>query len=167
MKSPASNLGLGSEFDNFLFAPVAEDSNGLTVSVVSMLGRLNLDPWQAAASLAGLPVELATQKLTALLGRLPGPALQEPESRTLAIRLVALLPRAPKSAAPPPQTSATSGGSTHARLVTNGAFLAIYLGVMLATQLVIAYLGPTRDTTTHPLQSIAAPSLTPPPNSVK
>jgi hypothetical protein len=167
MKSPASNLGLGSEFDHFLFAPIAEDRNGLTVSVVSMLGRLNLDPWQAAASLAGLPVELATQKLTALLDRLPGPPLQEPDSRTLAIRLVALLPHRPENAASPLQTSAATDGSAHARRITNGAFIAIYLGVMLATQLVMAYLGPTRDTAAHPSPSIAAPSQTPPSASVK
>jgi hypothetical protein len=167
MKAPASNFGLGSEFDNFLFAPIAEDRNGLAMSVVSMLGRLNLDPWQAAASLAGLPVELATQKLTALLGRLPGPALQEPGSRALAIRLVALLPRRPENAARPLQASADSDGSAHARRITNGAFLAIYLGVMLATQLVIAYLGPTRDTAAQPSPSIAAPLHMPPPASVK
>lgn len=167
MKAPGSKLGLGSEFDNFLFAPVAEDRNGLAMSVVSMLGRLNLDPWQAAASLAGLPVELATQKLTALLGRLPGPSLQEPDSRALAIRLVALLPSLRRNAAHVPQASAISDGSTHARLITNGVFLAIYLGVILATQLVIAYLGPTRTDAAHTPTSVAAPSPTPPPASVK
>jgi hypothetical protein len=167
MTASASSLRLESEFDNFLFAPIAEDSNGMTLSVVSMLGRLNLDPWQAAASLAGLPVELATQKLTALLSRLPGSLLQESEYRTLAIRLIGLLPRQPERTAATPQATLPFGGPAHARLLTSRAFLTIYLGVLLATQLVIAYLGPARDNIAHPPSSIAAPSVTSPPASVK
>jgi hypothetical protein len=95
MKSPASSFGLGAEFDDFLFAPIAEDRNGLPLSVVSLLGRMDLDPWQEAAVLAALPAEAAAQRLTSLLGRLPGPPLQQPDPGTIVARLVALLPRRP------------------------------------------------------------------------
>jgi hypothetical protein len=44
MARPASMSCLGSEFDNFLFAPIVEDKNGVLLSVVSVLGRLDLDP---------------------------------------------------------------------------------------------------------------------------
>jgi hypothetical protein len=34
------------EFNDFLFAPIGEDSNGMLVSVLSGLARLDVDPWQ-------------------------------------------------------------------------------------------------------------------------
>jgi hypothetical protein len=40
---------LGPEFENFLFAPIGEDSNGMVLSVLSALARLDIDPWQEAA----------------------------------------------------------------------------------------------------------------------
>ena len=64
---------LGSEFDDFLFAPIAEESNGMLLSVISALARLDLDPWQEAIKLAGLPGETATKRLASLLiAALPG-----------------------------------------------------------------------------------------------
>jgi hypothetical protein len=33
-----------------------------------MLARLDIDPWQEAASLAGMSKEMATARLTALIG---------------------------------------------------------------------------------------------------
>ena len=76
MSPPASSSRLGSEFDAFLFAPIGEDRNGLTLSIVSLLGRMDLDPWQEAAKLAGLPAEIAAQKLAALLAALSDPSLK-------------------------------------------------------------------------------------------
>jgi hypothetical protein len=165
MKSPASSFGLGSEFDDFLFAPIAEDRNGMSLSVVSLLGRMDLDPWQEAASLAGLPPEAAVQRLASLLDLLPGPPLQQPDPDTTAARLVALLPRRPAPNTRPLQASAAA--TTHARAMSNGIFIAIYLTVMLATQFVIARLGPTRADASHTPASVTAPSQRPPPASVK
>lgn len=85
---------LRSEFDDFLFAPIAEESNGMMLSVISALARLDLDPWQEANNLAGLSGETATKRLASLLiAALPdGPsARRDPE--TIAARLTALLPR--------------------------------------------------------------------------
>jgi hypothetical protein len=56
MMRAASTPYLGSQFDDFLFAPIGEEENGMLLSVVSALARLDLDPWQEAASLTGLPV---------------------------------------------------------------------------------------------------------------
>ena len=47
----------GSEFNDFLFAPIGEDRNGMSVSVLSGLARTDVDPWKEAASLAQLPGE--------------------------------------------------------------------------------------------------------------
>jgi hypothetical protein len=43
---------LGSEFDDFLFAPIGEDRNGMLLSVLSALARLDIDPWQEALASA-------------------------------------------------------------------------------------------------------------------
>ena len=83
----------GSEFNDFLFAPIGEDRNGMLVSVLSGLARSDVDPWQEAARLAELPGETATQRLASLIGALPDRVASYPDSRTIAARLVALLPR--------------------------------------------------------------------------
>ena len=67
MTHSASPSVLGSEFDAFLFAPIGEDKNGMLLSVVSALARLNVDPWQEAAQLAGLPGDTATRRLASLI----------------------------------------------------------------------------------------------------
>jgi hypothetical protein len=38
----------GSEYDDFLFASMGEDRNGLPLSVLSALARLDVDPWEEA-----------------------------------------------------------------------------------------------------------------------
>ena len=94
MTRPVWVTALGSEFDDFLFAPIAEESNGMLLSVISVLARLDLGPWQEANNLAGLPGETATKRVASLLiAALPdGPsARRDPE--TIAARLTALLPR--------------------------------------------------------------------------
>lgn len=64
----------------------------MPVSVLSGLARSNLDPWQEAAKLAQLPGETATQRLASLIGALPEGASAYPDPRTIATRLIALLP---------------------------------------------------------------------------
>jgi hypothetical protein len=44
-----------SEFDDFLYAPIVEGGNGMVLSVLSALARVNVDPWDEAARLARLP----------------------------------------------------------------------------------------------------------------
>ena len=82
-----------SEFNDFLFAPIGEDKNGMLVSVLSGLARSDVDPWQEAAKLAQLPGDAATRELAALIGALPDRAAPCPDPRTIATRLIALLPR--------------------------------------------------------------------------
>jgi hypothetical protein len=70
MTYSASVSRLGSEFDDFLFAPIGEDRNGLLLRVLSALARLEIDPWQEVAELAGLPGATATQRLASLIAEL-------------------------------------------------------------------------------------------------
>ena len=89
----ASTPYLGSQFDDFLFAPIGEEENGMVLSVVSALARLNLDPWQEAAKLTGLPVGTATQRLASLIAALPDAPPARLSPGAIATSLIALLPR--------------------------------------------------------------------------
>ena len=82
----------GAEFNDFLFAPIGEDRNGMLVSVLSGLARLDVDPWQEAAKLAQLPGETATQRLASLIGALRDRDWSYLDPPTVATRLIALLP---------------------------------------------------------------------------
>jgi hypothetical protein len=84
---------LGSEFNAFLFSPIGDDRNGMQLSVVSLLARRDLDPWQEAASLAAMPADAATRRLESLIRALPDQSLTLPDSGAIASRLIALLPR--------------------------------------------------------------------------
>jgi hypothetical protein len=85
-------------FDPFLYAAVGEERNGMFLSVVSALARLDLDPWREAASLSKLPTAAATERLSSLLSSLPSSQLTIPAPAAIA-RLVGLLPSSAKEAA--------------------------------------------------------------------
>jgi len=57
----------GSEFNDFLFEPIAEDQNGMLVSVLSGFARCDVDPLQEAARLAQLAGESAARRSATLL----------------------------------------------------------------------------------------------------
>jgi hypothetical protein len=88
------------EFNDFLFAPIGTDRNEMPLSVLSALSRLNIDPWEEAAELSGLPVDTATQRLASMLGRLPGGKWAQVDSTAIADRLIELLPRLGSSKVP-------------------------------------------------------------------
>ena len=122
-----------SEFDDFLYAPVDEGNGGTFLSVLSALARLDVDPWQEAANLARMPRENATQRLAALIGALPGGLLAHLDSRMIAARLIALLPRAPSFTAMARETSPHVGTMTNSRaivyvVVINLIFMAFAFG---------------------------------------
>lgn len=70
MALSASASHLGPEFEDFLFAPIGADRNGMLLSVLSALARLDIDPWEEAARLAALPGEAATRRLSSLIATL-------------------------------------------------------------------------------------------------
>jgi hypothetical protein len=83
---------LHSDLNDFLFAPVGEEQNGVTLSVVSALTRLGLDPWEEAARLTPLPKARAAEALAALIARLPISRTQSSDDLAISQRLVELLP---------------------------------------------------------------------------
>jgi hypothetical protein len=83
-----------SEFDAFLFAHIGEEKNGMLLSVLSALARLDLDPWREAAELARMPRQIARQRLTSLIAALPNKPPTRPGAEAVSTRLIALLPQA-------------------------------------------------------------------------
>jgi hypothetical protein len=155
--APAAKPRLGSEFDAFLFAPVG-DQTGMPISVVTMLARLDVDPWQEAARLAALAPEAATQNVASMLKAMPDPSLQRDDVLTIASRLVARLPRPTPASTTPLQGLSVASGTPASRHRANVLFLAIYLIFMLATQLVMANLWPTPAVPLTTSRSDSAPS---------
>jgi hypothetical protein len=92
MTQAASVARLSTEFDDFLFAPISVDRQGMPLSVLSALARLNLDPWQQAAELASLPREAAIERLASLIAELPGGTPTRPGPPTNTATLIELLP---------------------------------------------------------------------------
>src|SRR5271165_3063299 len=84
---------IGPEFDKFLGASIGEDRNGTGLSVLSALARLDVDPWQEATSLARMPRDAATARLSKLIEALPRAPASAISPKTSAADLVALLPK--------------------------------------------------------------------------
>jgi hypothetical protein len=129
---PARFTGLSSEFNAFLYAPIIEDSNGMPLSVLSVLARRGLDPWEQAAAWARLPDETAAENLAGLIAALPAGAAERPDPGPLAARLIALLPqgqdRTLVSARPADGSTAAAAQVAH----THGVgFMIVYLVLTL------------------------------------
>jgi len=87
---------LRTDLNDFLFAPIARDVNGISLTVLSALARLGVDPWTEAADLADISRDSATEKLTMLLAGVPNGPSPGADTATLAAHLVALLHTLPK-----------------------------------------------------------------------
>ncbi|MGO1076052.1 hypothetical protein [Inquilinus sp. CA228] len=110
-----------SNLNTFLFADVGAESNGMPLSVVSMLGRLGGDPWATASRLAGQPRDAAVLELAEIITGTACAERSNAEIMAIATRLASLLPgtgstssRAARAASPGPPSSAPgrwSGGA--------------------------------------------------------
>jgi hypothetical protein len=88
-----TDLGHDPKYDLFLYAPAGEDRRGTSVTVLSMLARLGVDPWREAADLAALPDAAARIRLSALLARSCELQPFGPDQDGLVPGLLAFLPR--------------------------------------------------------------------------
>ncbi len=91
MTNTASVIHLDKQFDSFLFAVIGESKEGMCITVLSALARLNIDPWKKAAELSRLPGDVAGQKLASLIATLPDLRSANLEPGMID-RLVSLLP---------------------------------------------------------------------------
>jgi hypothetical protein len=89
-----------SGLNEFLYAPVGTEANGMTLSVVSLLARLGSDPWLEAGRLAALPQSEATESLAHSIVSMPTSRWSLPSATVIAAGLITLLPTDVRSSAP-------------------------------------------------------------------
>jgi hypothetical protein len=94
---------LHSDLNDFLFASLGDEQNGMPLNVVSALTRLDVDPWEEAARLAALPKALAAEALEPMIARLPIFRRQQSDNLVISQRLVELLPACRHPATPGPE----------------------------------------------------------------
>src|SRR5437016_2699056 len=116
------------EFDRFLFASVGEEVDGVPLSVLSALARLELDPWDEAARLAHLTREAAADQLARMIARLSDRCWSEGEARRISIGLIKRLPMAGAAA-----KSDRPALGTRLNIGLGSSSLLIYLAMALAT----------------------------------
>ena len=98
MTTPDVSALQRSDLNDFLFADVGLEPNGMMLSVVSLLARRGNDPWREAGRLAGLPKAAAADSLAHDIAEMPHGRWTLPGSAAIAARLVGLLPQRPARA---------------------------------------------------------------------
>jgi hypothetical protein len=122
----------GSQYTAFLFEPLGDDRNGVPLALASILGRMSLDPWSEAASLAAMPPEVAAQKLASLIEAMPNHALPRLESNTLAERLIRLLPKRSNPTDPATEPLADAHATKRGPLVTYLVWIVLFCLLLVA-----------------------------------
>ena len=150
---------LRSQLDDFLLAPIGCEKNGMTLTVLSALARQDIDPWREAASLAEMPKESATLRISSLIAELPDRPSSRLEPEAIAARLVARLPR--QSAEAPARNKAVqrATAANHSGLVIFLVLAAFLLG---ARALIAIRESPT-NSAGAPVSSTASPPISMPP----
>ena len=64
-----TEMGQDPAYERFLGAIVGEDKREIKITVLSMLARLDVDPWLEAAKLAAMSGSSARKRLDALVAR--------------------------------------------------------------------------------------------------
>jgi hypothetical protein len=136
---------LGSEFDNFLFAKVGEDENGMSLSVATALTRLNMDPWQEAEALARLPREAAMQRLNNLIGPLTKDVATSGDTGKIVVRLVTLLER-PASRLPAALQSTVIKSAQNTRYLVFVLIVIATFMLVMSARVFIPNIGPQMTT---------------------
>jgi hypothetical protein len=150
--APCTSLSpLGSEFDNFLFAPIGKDRNGMLLSVVSVLARLEIDPWEEANGLARLPRDAAVRRLAAWIAALPDVQSTHLDPVRIASRLIALLPGQAHFDTPTYGTLPGVGDGPHSRALSYA--IVIIMALILGAQCITASRQPVA-----PVDDIHAPA---------
>jgi hypothetical protein len=114
-----------SRYDHFLFAPICEEANGMQLSVLSALARIDVDPWEEATRLATMPKAIAVRTFVSTLDQVLGKGWNRSETEVIAARLVQLLPHRGEGVTP----------TETARVGTQQTYWLVWLGFALAISL--------------------------------
>jgi hypothetical protein len=154
--TPSASVTVGrSQFDDFLFAQIGQEANGMWLSVLSVLARLDIDPWQEAATLAQMSRNAATERLRLLLAGLPEEWSGRSDPEAIATRLIALLPgQRPVKSSPTtlPQRKLVIRPSR--RVI----FFFVLMGFMLGTQFLARSVQPSAQVNSLAPSTISAPN---------
>lgn len=127
---------LRSDLNDFLFTAIADDSNGMHLTMLSVLARSGVDPWEEAAGLRTLSREEATEKLVRVLADVPNGPSPGDDTAAMAARLVVQLHASPKAPLRPVSSSASpSAGGEESPL---RSFLALPTPVRLTIYSLLA-----------------------------
>src|SRR6185312_5313222 len=108
-----------SAFNDFLFAPIGEEENGMVLTTLSALARAGVDPWDEAERLSQLPREIATRRLTSMISGLPNGRWAQSASARSVTRLIALLPaKRDPQAQPNVNVNAQAKPASSVRMIT-------------------------------------------------
>jgi hypothetical protein len=140
-----------SRYNDFLFAPICEDTNGTRLSVLSALARMDVDPWEEATKLAAMPKAIAQSTLISTLELLSGKSWKAPEAEVVAARLIQLLPEGAEA----PKAAAREIAGVRAQRTS-------YWLVWLVFAVAISFLSPHHQATTDADQSKSISSTTSP-----
>jgi hypothetical protein len=135
MTPAAAASFVSAELSEFLYAPIGSENNGMTLSVLSALTRLNIDPWDEAAQLCELPKHAAATRLCSLIARLPAGSWTYADCQGIAEHLIELLPYRSSS-------RQDARGSRRTNLGAVSIIIAVALG--LAAILIAASCEPSR-----------------------
>ncbi len=138
----ASLSTLPSAYDAFLYAAVGESANGAPLTVLSVLARQNVDPWEEAADLSRMPRDTAARKLISMITASPGRSSTDQSSTddraALAGRLIALLPQCIAAVNGTPKAPQGEAVVQRSPQVVNWMVITIYIGVIVLTQWIAA-----------------------------
>ena len=84
-----------SDLNQFLFANIGTEANGMTLSVLSVFARRGADPWTEAGRLAALSKAEAADSLANMIASMPTGHWALPDAIVIAVRLIGLLPARP------------------------------------------------------------------------
>jgi hypothetical protein len=148
--SAVTTARLGCEFDRFLYASVGDDNNGMPLTVLSALARMDVDPWEEASKLTQLPQESAITQLASLLGALRHAPMAGLDPARIAAPLIALLP-CPRDRAPPVLKAIVQAAPTkHPAAVSTLLTVLTYLIFMLFSQWLMGSLQAPRQIQSPP-----------------
>jgi len=161
MMSAVATPRLGCEFDKFLYASVGDDNNGMPLTVLSALARMDVDPWEEASKLTQLPQESAVTQLASLLGALRNAPFASLDPARIAAPLIALLPCSRDRAPPMLKAFAQAAQTKHPAVVSTLLTVFTYLIFMLFSQWLMGSLQAPRQIQPPPTSTptIDAPSV--------
>jgi hypothetical protein len=116
-----------SRYNQFLYAPICEEANGMQLSVLSALARMDVDPWQEATRLAAMPKAITERTLVSTLDQVLGKSCHRSETEIIAAQLVQLLLHRGEGGTITPTETARVGAQRTYWLVWLGFALAISL----------------------------------------